>query len=154
MPKRQNSKFKWDILGNFQTMWKSLKVNLRACINAWLLEITRSCVICERGIEMACGGRKIGSNRPNWQTVWLAGKFGRQEEWADMPHHWQRMPVRQSSDQQAFLHLTHLELLGKLPSWKWCGVAWRDSLGVLVELYVAFSTQLGMANSWHESWTK
>ena len=78
--------------------------------------MTRSCVNCDRGIDMACGGRKMGSKRPNWHEVAPAGKFGKQEEWADIPHHWQRMPVRQSGDQHVFLHLAHLEALGKLPS--------------------------------------
>lgn len=65
---------------------------------------------------MAAGGRKMGSNRPNWQTARAPGMFGTHEECADMPHHWQRMPVRQSGDQQPFLHFTHFELLGRLPS--------------------------------------
>lgn len=60
----------------------------------------------------------MGSKSPNWHTEWLAGRFGKHDEWADIPHHWQRWPARQSGDQQVFLHLTHLELLGKLPSWK------------------------------------
>ena len=58
----------------------------------------------------------MGSNRPNWHTLEEPGMLFTQEEWADMPHHWQRMPVRQSGDQHVFLHLTHFEALGKLPS--------------------------------------
>ena len=34
------------------------------------------------GMEMAEGGRKIGSRIPNWHTDWLFGKWVRQDEWA------------------------------------------------------------------------
>ena len=38
-------------------------------------------------------------------------------------------------------------------TWKWWVVAFLASHSVLVASYVAFSTQLGTANSWHASWT-
>ena len=65
---------------------------------------------------MAWGGKNIGSNRPNWHTFKEAGMLGTQDEWADIPHHWQRMPVKHSADPHVFLHLTHLEVVGRFTS--------------------------------------
>ena len=73
-----------------------------------------------------------------------------------IPHHWHRTPVRHSADQHDLRHLTHLELFGKFPSWKWWVVpvklfgSFKDFAGS----YVALSTQFGTANSWQDSWRK
>ena len=88
------------------------------------------------------------------------------------PHHWHLIPVRKSGLQQVFLHLAHLELGGRLPSWKWwevpeeqeesgraaapagagdappSGAAWAAGS------WVADWTQLGTAKSMHISWRK
>jgi hypothetical protein len=37
---------------------------------------------CALGMEMADGGKKMGSRMPNWHTDWLFGKHERQEECA------------------------------------------------------------------------
>ncbi len=111
------------------------------------------CDSCVRGMEMAEGGRKMGSSTPNWQAACADDIPARQEECAVSPHHWHLIPVRHSALQQALRHRAHLLLLGRLPSWKWCVVPRVDSLRDLPGSYVALSTQLGTANSWHMSCT-
>lgn len=39
------------------------------------------CAICVLGMEMADGGRKMGSSVPNMHTLWLLDRADRHEEW-------------------------------------------------------------------------
>jgi len=137
-----------------QLFWSGWN-DLRACMRSLLGLGGTALANCVLGMEMADGGKNIGSRIPNWHTDWLFGKMAKQLEWAYewetntfshkhvnftskvsyiyiyltvIPHHWHLIPVRHSADQHVLRHLIHFELLGRLPSWKWWIVPFLASL--------------------------
>ncbi len=73
-----------DILALTEQMPEIRHQDLRACISETSLVGLSGTALANwvLGIEMADGGKKIGSRIPNWHTDWLFGKLGRQEECA------------------------------------------------------------------------
>lgn len=101
-----------------------------------------------RGTDTAYGGIMMSRRLPKLHS---STSFWRHMLCVVMPHHSHFMPAKHSDVQHVFLHTTHFEFDGRLPSRQWCRLVceFRFRFGT----YVAVSQQSLTANTRQSTWT-